>query len=82
MDASTIQYYDANGAEIAKRYETVSSPVSRYFQQSFLPGSKVLEIGVGSGRDMACLHASGFDVIGVEPSQTLRESVMTGLCQN
>lgn len=75
MDTSTIQYYDANGAEIAKRYEAVESPVAQYFQQAFKPGSKVLEIGVGSGRDMACLHASGFDVLGVEPSQTLRESV-------
>jgi len=75
MDSSTIQYYDANGAEIAKRYEAVSSPVAQYFQQAFLPGSKVLEIGVGSGRDMAQLHANGFDVIGVEPSKTLRESI-------
>lgn len=76
MDSSTIQFYNANGAEIAKRYESVTSPVAQYFHQAFLPGSKVLEIGVGSGRDMACLHANGFDVLGVEPSETLRESVV------
>ena len=92
MDKSTIQYYDIHGAEIAQRYEAVSSPVSQYFSQAFTAGSKVLEIGVGSGRDMAYLHANGFDVVGVEPSSTLRESVvhfpqnsrtnwLTALCQ-
>lgn len=73
MDISTIQYYDSQGAEIAKRYEAVESPVSQYFSHAFLPGSKVLEIGIGSGRDLACLLANGFDVLGVEPSSTLRD---------
>ncbi|HEX4917412.1 MAG TPA: class I SAM-dependent methyltransferase, partial [Limnobacter sp.] len=62
-----------HGADIAKRYEDVASPVSQYFPQAFLPGSKVLEIGLGSGRDMACLHANGYEVLGVEPSSTLRD---------
>lgn len=75
MDTSTIQYYDTNGEEIAKRYEAVPSPVAQYFQQAFKAGSKILEIGVGSGRDLASLHAGGFEVIGVEPSRTLRDSV-------
>lgn len=76
MDTSTIQYYDSQGAEIAKRYEAVPSPVSQYFSHAFLPGSKVLEIGIGSGRDLACLFAHGFDVLGVEPSSTLRDSAV------
>ena len=50
--------------------------MAQYFQQAFLPGSKVLEIGVGSGRDMAQLRASGFEVVGIEPSKTLRESAI------
>ena len=76
MDSTTVQYYDANGVEIAKRYEAVRSPMAQYFQQAFMPGSKVLEIGVGSGRDMACLNAGGFEVVGIEPSKTLRESAI------
>ncbi|MCQ8895726.1 class I SAM-dependent methyltransferase [Limnobacter humi] len=74
MDSNTIQYYDDHGADIAKRYEAVGSPVSQYFSQAFLPGSTVLEIGTGSGRDLAALHASGLDVLGVEPSKTLRDA--------
>lgn len=71
MDSSTISYYDSKGQKIAKRYEPVSSPVAQYFQQAFFPGSRIFEIGVGSGRDIAQLHVSGYDVVGVEPSKTL-----------
>lgn len=76
MDPTTIDFYHANGAEIAKRYEAVPSPIAQYFKQAFQPRSKILEIGVGSGRDMACLHAAGFDVVGVEPSPTLRQAIV------
>lgn len=76
MDKKTLHFYDTEGAEIAKRYEAVPSPVSKYFSHAFLPGSNVLEIGIGSGRDMACLHANGYEVLGIEPSGTLRESAI------
>ena len=73
MDPKTIEYYNFEGSEIAKRYESVPSPVARYFSQSFHPGSSILEIGLGSGRDLAVLHACGYEVLGIEPSTKLRQ---------
>jgi SAM-dependent methyltransferase len=76
LDGKTIQYYDESGREIARRYESVPSPVEQYFSRAFEPNSSVLDIGAGSGRDMNRLQAHGFQVMGVEPSKTLRESAI------
>lgn len=73
MDARTIQYYWANATDIADRYESVTSPVSQWFAHAFPPSSRVLDIGSGSGRDLACLLAQGFDAHGIEPCDPLRE---------
>ena len=74
MDATTVQFYEENAADISRRYETVASPVERYFGAAFIAGSRVLDIGAGSGRDAARLLANGFDAYGVEPSQALRQA--------
>jgi SAM-dependent methyltransferase len=74
MDATTVQFYEKNAAEIATRYEAVASPVERYFGTAFVAGSRILDIGAGSGRDAACLLAHGFDAYGVEPSAGLRQA--------
>lgn len=71
MDTTTVQFYEENAADISRRYETVTSPVERYFAAAFVSGSRVLDIGAGSGRDAARLLANGFDVYGVEPSEAL-----------
>jgi protein-L-isoaspartate O-methyltransferase len=73
VDATTAQFYEQNAAEIATRYENVDSPLERYFGAAFAAGSRILDIGAGSGRDAACLLAHGCDVYGVEPSQALRQ---------
>ena len=65
MDVTTVQFYEENAADISRRYEAVSSPVERYFGAAFVSGSRVLDIGAGSGRDAARLLANGFDVYGV-----------------
>jgi SAM-dependent methyltransferase len=76
MDATTAQFYEENASDIAARYETVASPVERYFGAAFVAGSRVLDIGAGSGRDAACLLAHGFDAYGVEPSHGLRQAAV------
>jgi 2-polyprenyl-3-methyl-5-hydroxy-6-metoxy-1,4-benzoquinol methylase len=67
MDQSTLKYYSNNAAQVAERYESVVSYLSAHFADSFSKGGKVLDIGCGSGRDLAVLHKLGFDYYGVDP---------------
>lgn len=67
MDQSTLKYYSDNAAQVAERYETVVSDLSAHFAESFSKGGKILDIGCGSGRDLAVLHKLGYDCYGVDP---------------
>ena len=67
MDQSTLKYYAQNAAQVAERYESVVSDLSAHFADSFSKGGKVLDVGCGSGRDLAVLHKLGFDCYGVDP---------------
>jgi 2-polyprenyl-3-methyl-5-hydroxy-6-metoxy-1,4-benzoquinol methylase len=63
MNASTIAYYTTHWAERVQRYESAIVPdLHALLTSSFLPGSRLLELGCGSGRDAAFMLASGFDV--------------------
>jgi len=68
MDQTTLKYYSNNAAQIADRYESVVSNLSAHFVDSFSKGGKILDIGCGSGRDLAVLHQLGFDCYGVDPT--------------
>lgn len=76
MDPKTAAFYDRHATEIAARYESVSSPVEPYFAAAFPTGSRVLDIGAGSGRDQAALIRGGYDGFGVEPSDLLRQAAI------
>ncbi len=77
MDCSTLDYYAQHATDLAKRYESIPSPVAPYFSLAFPAGSRVLDVGAGSGRDLAALIKSGFDAHGVEPSDGLRAAAIT-----
>jgi len=77
VDAKTAAFYDQHAAEIAARYESAPSPVEGYFPQAFHAGSRVLDVGAGSGRDLAALLRAGYDGHGVEPSAGLRQAAVT-----
>jgi 2-polyprenyl-3-methyl-5-hydroxy-6-metoxy-1,4-benzoquinol methylase len=68
MDQSTLKYYSDNAAQVAERYESVVSNLSAHFADSFNKSGKILDIGCGSGRDLAVLHKLGFDCYGVDPT--------------
>ncbi len=66
MDAATVSYYSKNAQMVAERYESVVSSLSYFFDESFRPNSKLLDIGCGSGRDLALLASLGHDCFGVD----------------
>ena len=70
MDDKTIEFYDRNASEIAKRYEQIESSVVATASRLRSHGS-VLDVGCGSGRDLSHLASLGFDVYGVDASKHL-----------
>lgn len=67
MDEKTYNYYETHYEELTSRYESVVNSLSSHFLESFRPNTKILDIGCGSGRDLALLIRNGFDAFGVEP---------------
>jgi SAM-dependent methyltransferase len=69
MDLPTINFYRNNAKEVAERYESVVNDLSKHFSDAFNTGRKVLDIGCGSGRDLALLQKLGYECYGVDPTQ-------------
>src|SRR6056297_3832317 len=69
-DDPTIRYYDANSPELSRRYESADvMSLQERLIETFEPGSRLLEIGCGSGREAAFLLARGYEVYCVEASR-------------
>lgn len=66
MDATTVNYYSKNAQAVAARYESVVSSLSESFLDAFKARSKLLDIGCGSGRDLALLVSFGHDCFGLD----------------
>lgn len=76
VDSKTAEFYDRYADELAARYESAASPVERYYPVAFAAGARVLDVGAGSGRDLAALLRAGYDGYGVEPSPGLRRAAI------
>ena len=73
MDSQTLNYYDRDAAEMAAKYRAVDlGHWRRRFQEVFMAGSRVLDVGSGSGRDLALLLDMGFAACGLEPAEGMR----------
>jgi SAM-dependent methyltransferase len=72
MDQQTADFYENNAVSVSERYESVISPVAHLFPLAFPEKARVLDIGCGSGRDMASLATQGYYAYGLEPSSGLR----------
>lgn len=66
MDIQTLGYYSANANEIARRYESATSSLVCRFSNAFTSGGRILDIGCGSGRDLAELAHQGFQPYGMD----------------
>lgn len=71
MDEQTLAYYTANAQDLAQRYESAASSLAPHFPSAFAPGGRVLDIGCGSGRDLAELHKLGFQSFGLDGTPEL-----------
>jgi len=67
---STISYYDNAVDNLIPSYETANmSRLHTFLLAHLSPQSKVLDIGFGSGRDLAFLKNNNFDIWGIDPAQ-------------
>lgn len=71
----TIAWYNHHVDEVAERYEALSFPEIHGWLIPYLPEEGegvVLDVGAGTGRDVAWLAARGHRVVAVEPSSAMR----------
>lgn len=77
MAPQTTSYYDANAAAVAERYEHAEMAGLHQLLLPRLPsGSRVLEVGCGSGREAAFLLANGYDVTALDASTPMIETAL------
>lgn len=72
-----VRWYHDNAEQLAAQYERVRfEDVHGWliYRLPTEPGSTVLDIGAGSGRDAAWLAERGHDVVAVEPAIALRSA--------
>lgn len=76
MDQPTSAYYCEHACEVAARYESVEGGISTLFPWVFTRGRRVLDVGAGSGRDLARLQDLGMEAWGLEPAEPFREEAL------
>nr|WP_319490439.1 class I SAM-dependent methyltransferase [uncultured Desulfobacter sp.] len=74
MSLSTLNYYNRNSPDIAKRYESADvKPLHDFLLSGLEPGGRLLELGCGSGRDAAFMVSQGFSVLATDGSGAMVE---------
>ena len=82
MVNSTVYYYDENAHEFYNNTVNVDmSEHYRRFEEYFLPGSRILDAGCGSGRDSLYFLSQGYNVQAFDASAEMVKlsSKLTGL---
>ncbi len=72
MDPKTKNYYSTRVKETFDLYKTVKTEgIGKYFPTTFPKGSRVLDMGAGSGRDLLKLLDAGYDSYGIDASEEM-----------
>jgi len=74
-DAGTHAFYDGYAARLVGT-EAGHSAMLPLLRATLAPGAWVLDVGAGSGRDMAALLDLGFEAFGVEPHAAMRATAL------
>jgi len=72
-DERTAVFYRQKAGVLVEQYETVAPRLAARLAALLRPGGRALDVGAGSGRDLACLLSNGLDAHGIEPCPELRE---------
>lgn len=68
VDRPTLDWYERHAREVEDAYESVGGRgAEALFDEAFPPGARVLDLGAGTGRNLAALLAGGRDAFGLEP---------------
>lgn len=72
MDDETVIAYDMQAGRICSEYRSVSAPLAEELRRFLPDGARILDVGCGSGRDLAWLVKHGHEAWGIEPSEGMR----------
>lgn len=75
LDAGTSAFYDVYATQL-EATEASRSAMLPFFEAALAPGARVLDVGAGSGRDVAALRELGFEAFGVEPNAAMRATAL------
>jgi hypothetical protein len=67
MDERTHHYYATHARDLVARHERAGGVVAKYLRLAFAAGDRVLDVGAGTGRDVAFLAGEGVEAYGIEP---------------
>lgn len=82
MDQQSLDYYNRSAAAVSERYRSVASGNwAQLLKDVFPAGGRLLDVGCGSGRDLALLLSMGYEAHGTEPSDGLRAEALRAFPQ-
>jgi len=77
MDPLTVKCYDEKAEDFFAIYSSLAVLAEKYLRSAFPPGSVILDIGSGSGRDLDFLIKERYDAYGIEPSCNMRSLALS-----
>ena len=77
MDIKTLAFYQRYAEAMTDTSEARRSAMISVIERAVPIGASVLDVGAGSGRDVAAMLELGLDAFAVEPSDAMRAKALT-----